>query len=201
MTAGRYLGELGRLIILDYFHTHVGIPEERLPAKLRERNGLTTTFLGKFRARQTRHDPSTVEDLSLELPSNNDANAWQWTADAADAVFRIAKAIQVRAAGMTAAAIIGLLICAEELSLSPDNMIGRGSSVLRKEELVVGYTGGTIVHFQDYLDDCQRFLDDIIRTKYQGESPLRVVLQSCHDGGIVGAGVLAATVQKSSRAA
>jgi hexokinase len=200
MTAGRYLGELGRLIILDYLTTQLSIPEEQLPAKLRERNGLTSTFLGKFRDYQSHPNPSTDEDLSVELPPNNNANAWHWTPQAAEVVSKVAKAIQVRAAGMTAAAIIGLLICAEELSLSPDNSIHRAYRVPCIEELAVGYTGGTIVNFQDYLADCQRFLDTVMLAQFRGEPPLRVVLQWCEDGGIVGAGVLAATVQKTTQA-
>lgn len=200
MTAGRYLGELGRLIIFDYLTSQLLIPEGRLPPKIRDRNGLNTTFLGKYRVCKGSHNSSTIEELSRELPPEKHENAWHWTAEAAEAVTRIAKAIQVRAAGMTAAAIIGLLICAEEISLNPDTSVHRGNLPPRIEELAVGYTGGTIEHFQDYLEDCQRFLDEVIHTKFQGEPPLRVVLQSCHDGGIVGAGVLAATVQKSSLA-
>lgn len=200
MTAGRYLGELGRLIILDYFTTQLSIPEAHLPAKLRELNGLTSTFLGKLRTDQS-HPNSSIAELSLELPPNSDADAWHWTPEAAHVVFTIAKAIQVRAAGMTAAAIVGLLICAEELTLDHDGSIHRGDSASEIEELVVGYTGGTIVNFQDYLEDCQRFLDSIMRTTFRGEPPLRVVLEWCQDGGTVGAGVLAATVQKSSHVA
>lgn len=199
MTAGRYLGELGRLVILDYLTTQLSIPEQQLPAKLRQRNGLTSTFLGKFRAYHP--NPSAVEELFVELPPNNDANAWHWTPEAAEAVSKIGKAIQVRAAGMTAAAIIGLLICSEELNLGPDNTLRRAYRVPCIEELVVGYTGGTIVNFQDYLEDCQRFLDDVMHAMFEGEPHLRVVLQWCEDGGVVGAGVLAATVQKSSQAA
>jgi hexokinase len=201
MTAGRYLGELGRLIILDYLTTQLFISEEQLPAKLRERNGLTSTFLGKFNPYQSLPDSSAIDELSAELPPNKGTNSWHWTLEAAEVVFKIAKAIQVRAAGMTAAAIIGLLTCAEELVLNSDNSIHRGSSIPHIEELVVGYTGGTIVHFQDYLEDCQRFLDNVMHTKFRDEPPLRVVLEWCQDGGTVGAGVLAATVQKSSQAA
>jgi hexokinase len=198
MTAGRYLGELGRLIILDYLTTQLSIPQERLPTRLCEQNGLTSTFLGKLKDHL---DSSIVEELSLKLPHKDDINAWHWTPEAAGVVFKIAKAIQVRAAGMTAAAIIGLLICAEELVLNPDNSIRRGHSAPQIRELVVGYTGGTIVHFQDYLNDCQRFLDDLMQPMFRDELPLRVVLEWCQDGGTVGAGVLAATVEKSSRAA
>jgi len=45
MTAGRYLGELGRIIAVDYFTNHLSIPFSSLPPKLQQRLGLSTTFL------------------------------------------------------------------------------------------------------------------------------------------------------------
>ena len=62
---------------------------------------------------------------------------------------------------------------------------------------MVGYTGGCIVHFQDYLEDCQGFLDGIMEREFGGRVEgikKRVLLKPCHDGGIIGAGVLAGTV-------
>jgi len=199
MTAGRYLGELGRLIIVDYLTTQLMIKEQLLPPRLRMVNGLTTSFLGNFGARKTTPEQLLLMELSNELPPDNNANSWQWTAAASHAIIGIAKAIQIRAAGMTAAAIIGLLSCAEDITLNPDSTIQRGYLEPQREELMVGFTGGCIVHFQDYLKDCQGFLDAIIEAKFRGQPKLRVVLQPCHDGGIVGAGVLAATVQNLSK--
>lgn len=61
---------------------------------------------------------------------------------------------------------------------------------------MVGYTGGCIVHFQDYLADCQAFLDEIMKAEFGDQEDVpRVVLMPCHDGGIIGAGILAGTVQ------
>ncbi|RDL30713.1 Phosphotransferase [Venustampulla echinocandica] len=204
MTAGRYLGELGRLIILDYFTNHLHIPISSLPAKLLIRHGITTTFLGNLGPHLSNIEPSMLRQLESELPSQDGEGAWQWTQEAAEIVFKISKAIQVRAAGMAAAAIIGLLACADEVDftclpvhsprqngntapmpISPANQV---------EELMVGYTGGCIVHFQDYLEDCQRFLDVIMDVEFAGSKVPRVLLTPCHDGGIIGAGILAGTV-------
>jgi len=202
MTAGRYLGELGRLIAIDYFTNHLSIPNDSLPLKLRQRHGLTTTFLGNLGPHLSKSQPSILEQLNSELPPNATPIAWHWTPEAANILFHIAKAVQVRAAGMTAAAIIGLLACADEIHLSSPsqnrNLTNGFTSTNPNpeiEELMVGYTGGCIVHFQDYLSDCQRFLDAIMKQEFGEEWRPRVVLQPCHDGGIIGAGILAGTVQ------
>jgi hexokinase len=200
MTAGRYLGELGRIIALDYFTNHLNIPGNSLPPKLRERYALSTTFLGNLRPSPS--DPSVLDKLKAELPPNAETDAWQWTAETADALYHIAKAVQVRAAGMVAAATIGLLACADEIQFSSDDtdeeVNGEAEAPTTAEygvdELLVGYTGGCIVHFQDYRDDCQTFLDGIMEREFGRSSLPRVVLEPCHDGGIMGAGILAGTV-------
>ncbi|RDW80500.1 hypothetical protein BP5796_05198 [Coleophoma crateriformis] len=181
MTAGRYLGELGRLILLDYLTSIRSIPPARIPKRLQTRHGLTTAFLGNIRP----DAPQILQQLDAELPG---PESWTWTTELAHMLYSIAKAIQVRAAGLTAAAVLGLLGCAEELDI---NHLQRN---LKPEitELMVGYTGGCIVHFQDYLHDCQDFLDEISR-----DGAVGVKLHPCHDGGIMGAGILAGRVSRT----
>ncbi|KAH7411093.1 hypothetical protein BKA64DRAFT_662653 [Cadophora sp. MPI-SDFR-AT-0126] len=205
MTAGRYLGELGRIIIVDYLTNNLHIPESTLPPLLTKRHGLSTTFLGNLGPHLATIEPSMLKQLITQIPPSTEPDAWQWTAQVADVVYDIAKAIQIRAAGMTAAAVIALLACAEEIHFSsprtPESLpngimaqINGSKEVL--DELMVGYTGGCIVHFQDYLADCQGFLDEIMRSEFGGREDVpRVVLMPCHDGGIIGAGILAGTVQ------
>jgi len=190
MTSGRYLGELGRLIIVDYFTNNLSIPFSSLPPRLQEKHGLTTSFLGNLGP----HLALTERDIVKQLPSSK---TWNWTPEAASTVYQIAKAIQIRAAGMTAAAVIGLLACADEIKFSSSTTTSKiltNGHVPTVEELMVGYTGGCIVHFQDYLDDCQRFLDEIMEEEFGDRVRPRVVLKPCHDGGIIGAGILAGTV-------
>jgi hexokinase len=203
MTAGRYLGELGRIIALDYFTNHLNIPKASLPQKIQEQYGLNTTFLGNMDRHLSPQQPSILKQLNSELPPNHSSDAWQWTLEGADVLYGIAKAIQVRAAGMVAAATIGLLACAGEIHLSPEpsadlvdgEVPGPAKWEQDVDELMVGYTGGCIVHFQDYLEDCQAFLDAVMGREFGGASAPRVVLEPCHDGGITGAGILAGTVQ------
>jgi hexokinase len=206
MTAGRCLGELGRIIIVDYFTTHLSIAYSTLPPKLQQRLGLTTSFLGNLGSRLAHPGPSMVEQLEGELPPAEIPAAWHWTPAAASIVYKIARAIQIRAAGMVAAATVALLSCADEIQLSPPSPpssitagVTSGHTAAAMQELMVGYTGGCIMHFQDYLPDCQTYIDEIMRAEFgdeEGEVP-RVVLRPCHDGGIIGAGILAATVEKT----
>jgi hexokinase len=199
MTAGRYLGELGRIIIVDYFTAHLSIPFSSLPPKLQQRHGLSTTFLGNLGPHLAPTEPSMLKQLEKELPPDG---AWKWTEGEAQAVYQIANAIQRRAAGMTAAAVIALLACADEIHFSSSpthNHLSNGTTKIKEseiDELMVGYTGGCIVHFQKYLSDCQAFLDAIMEQEFggHGEVQPRVLLRACHDGGIIGAGILAGTV-------
>jgi hexokinase len=209
MTAGRYLGELGRIIIVDYFTNHLSIPFSSLPPKLQQRYGLSTTFLGNLGPHLASQQPSMLKQLEKELSPVSGKDPWNWDEEAAQAVFAIANAIQKRAAGLAAAAIIGLLACADELHLSPspssstnhlhvsngNTKPSTSNSNSEIDELMVGYTGGCIVHFQSYLSDCQAFLDAIIEAEFGEHARPRVVLRACHDGGIIGAGILAGTVE------
>lgn len=186
MTSGRYLGELGRLIFIDYLSSVLGHKTTDLPPKLNERFGLSTTFISKFNT----HDKgkgTLLKQLESEFPlrknKENMQTQFQWTKETAEALYHIAIAIEVRAAGIIAAATIGLLTCAEEMA-PPKTDNGE------RFELVVGYTGGCILGFQDYLDDCQAFLDRIVNMEHGDDWPVRVLLSPCHDGGITGAGIL-----------
>jgi hypothetical protein len=121
-------------------------------------------------------------------------NDWHWTQSTAEAVYQITKAIQVRAAGLCAAAVIGLLACAGDIDIGTDQNEPLPAQELKVYELTVGYTGGCIMHFQDYLRDCQTFLDEIVALVVPQSNRPRVLLRACHDGGVIGAGVLAGVV-------
>lgn len=97
-----------------------------------------------------------------------------------------------------AASTIALLRCAGELPNpareGPDPVKLNGPS-----EVVVGYTGGCIAGFQNYLDDCQTLIDTVIGMEYGNDTNIRVILSPCHDGGITGAGILVPASLKSER--
>ncbi|KAK4674782.1 hypothetical protein QC763_123650 [Podospora pseudopauciseta] len=189
MTAGRYLGELGRIMFLDYCINVLKLSVSTLPSKLRQRFGLTTTFLSHYYHNSPKG--SMADQLSNEFPAEHPDFEWTKTLEAV--LHKIAVAIQKRAAGIIAASTIGLLMCAEEIP--EPGAIGKKDIT----ELVVGYTGGCIQHFQDYLADTQAYLDKILALEFDGKAPIRVVLHPCHDGGITGAGVLVPAALASMR--
>jgi hexokinase len=188
LTSGRYLGELGRIMLVDYLTEHLDIAAGTLPKTLLQRHNLTTTYLSHFKPLR----PSALMiSLQQEFPESSGSPPFEWTEDIATALYRIAKAIEVRAAGIVAAATLALLTLAGEVPRDGARAMNRDC------ELGVGYTGGCIVHFQDYLQDCQDFLDQLLSKRFGDESPLRVVLSPCHDGGVTGAGILVAAASQS----
>ncbi|KAI9171235.1 Hexokinase-1 [Paramyrothecium foliicola] len=191
MTAGRYLGELGRIIFVDYLSNILQIPAGGLPAKLNQRHSLSTTFLSNFKPLQP---VVLLSSLKEEFPESTAGPSFVWTEPHAEVLYRIAKAIQIRAAGIIAAASVALLTLADEI---PQDYSGTSSAT---RELGVGYTGGCIVHFQDYLQDCQSFLDELMMRRFGGKPPVKVTLSPCHDGGITGAGILVAAALSSRNA-
>ncbi|KAI0008558.1 MFS general substrate transporter [Xylariaceae sp. FL0662B] len=201
MTAGRYLGELGRLMLLDYLEHHLNIPRDSFPSQLLVRFGLTTTFLSHFHPLDT---AVLLQKLEAEFPQPTAKAPFQWTGEIAEVLYQFAKAIEYRAAAIIAAATIGLLECAGDIPTRQplqDRTNGSADSPKRGEnvDLIVGYTGGCIVHFQDYLADCQALLDAIIQAEFGEDAPVRVILSPCHDGGITGAGILCGAAQAKSK--
>jgi hexokinase len=189
MTAGRYLGELGRIILLDYMASTLNVKRDSLPQKILEQYGLTTTFLSHFKPLQP---AALLSVLKGEFPEPA-GSLFVWTEHHAEALYRIAKAVEVRAAGIIAAAILALLTLGEEIPIDASSATSRSGI----RELGVGFTGGCIVHFQDYLSDCQSFVDQLVKKRVGDDSPLRVAMSPCHDGGITGAGILVAAALSS----
>jgi hexokinase len=189
MTAGRYLGELGRIIFVDYLTKSTGLDLDSLfkslPKKVLQSYYLDTTWLSHYKPSEA----SLLHQLRTKFPDAE--TSFKWTEGMAEALYQVAKAIEIRAAGIVAAGIVGLLRLAEDIP-APGRRIVDGEAPASVRVLGVGYTGGCIVNFQDYLRDTQTFLDDIINTDFGGQPPVKVTLTPCHDGGIIGAGILCA---------
>ncbi|PLB51084.1 putative hexokinase family protein XprF [Aspergillus steynii IBT 23096] len=119
MTGGRYIGELVRLIIIDYLTTVYGVPEKALPANIIQDYALTTSYISDKVAR-ARTDQELADELgsSLSPPEGSD---WRWDAITAGAFRKIARTVQRRSAGLIAAAVVGLLACAREIELKVDS--------------------------------------------------------------------------------
>ncbi|KAI1823616.1 hexokinase-7 [Xylaria intraflava] len=198
MTSGRYLGELTRLIFVDYMKTRFG-SSENLPAQLLHRFGLTTAFLSHYRPP---HPRTLLRKLEVEFPPDTSGPSFKWTEETAVTLYHIAKAVEIRAAAFIAAAVVGLLACADDIPFSKppeDKTNQQVTDEADKITLVVGYTGACIVHFLDYLSDCQSFLNSIIDAEFGAHAPVRITLSPCHDGGITGAGILCGASQTNSK--
>lgn len=220
MTGGRYIGELIRIIFFDYM-TNVhrpAIPPGSLPAMVVHNYSLTTTFVSAVIAR-ARTDSELARELKHRMPTPESSN-WSWTAHSAGALRKIAQAVQVRSAGLIAAATTGLLAAVGEIGLSkPAKLAEETSDVLSPtengksedatlgsdlevspngsnwnsgpEELVVAYTGGIIQHYPNFKEHCQRFIDKLVMRSGPQSGGKSVYLRESRDGGIIGAGVLA----------
>ena len=195
MTSGHYLGEIVRLVVLDWMTTVLKLQANSLPPALVQPYALTTTFL--TRNVETAKDSSELADTLNASSPLYTAKDWTWTPEIANIVLRAERAVLLRSSAMIAAAIVALLISAGELSLAPLNIavdIEKKDSVALKpmKQLIVGYCGGLICLYGGYKERIQAFVDRLVGTLVV-EKDVRVVLREASEGGVIGAGVLAAT--------
>jgi hexokinase len=204
MTAGRYLGEIVRLVFVDLI-TREGAAEH-LPPLLKTKNALATRFLSEVIA-MTTDDRELATALSLKYPFDMSNSAgppyhnvpqyafWFWTKERAQLIRDIAFAVQQRSSVLIAAACVGLLDCVGDICIgrpgaeAAQNGVADGE--LQVEELVIAYAGGTISQYPLWVETCQRWIDTLVRHGSSANARKRVVLKEALDGGIVGAGVLA----------
>lgn len=192
VTAGRYIGELGRIVFLDYLTAELGIAPSTLPAALHERYSMTTTFLSYFGP----PSPRFLQKLETTFPSAAESSGFVWDESHVEILYEIAQAIERRAASILAAATIALLQVSGDIPAASEVRNGSGDG---QKVLGVGYTGGCIVNFQNYLYDYEKLIEQIIAGEYGKPTPVRVELMACHHGGITGAGILAAAVAATQK--
>ncbi|EXJ84720.1 serine/threonine protein kinase [Capronia epimyces CBS 606.96] len=118
MTGGRYIGELVRIIFVDYMTTAQKPPVSpaALPATIVHSYSFTTTFVSAVVAR-ARSDSELAGELKRRIPPPESSN-WGWTPHSAGALRKIAHLVQVRSAGLIAAATVGLLAMVGEIALT-----------------------------------------------------------------------------------
>ncbi|KAH8692277.1 putative hexokinase [Talaromyces proteolyticus] len=210
MVGGRYVGELVRIIVLEYFTSVLHIEKDVLPWRLLEIDGLTTDFLSLNVASASpsgRDDESLATELTQRLPSTK---GWIWNSEKAGILRTVAAAVQARSTALIAAATVGLLSCAGEIHLTnpdklPDsdsspNPTDMGTSSSRQdwkngpEELVVAFCGGVIQNYPHYKENIQRQIDRLLVHGGPQDGGKSIFLREVSDGGIIGVGVLAGTV-------
>ncbi|KAF2279021.1 hexokinase-2 [Westerdykella ornata] len=216
MTAGRYLGEIVRLVFV-----HLVSSEGQVPASLKTRNAIATRFLSEVVARAD--DTSLTAELENMYPSPNRTSTF-WIPARVQLLRDIAQAVQQRSSALIAAACVGLLACVNDIHIDnnqtqlngeqthkrsansgtttsdfqtdapkPDHedQAAQDESDSDREELVIAYAGGTISHYPDWLSTCQRWIDALVTRASPQNQGKKVVLREALDGGIIGAGVLA----------
>ena len=193
MTAGSYLGEIVRLIMVDWFTNSLQIPKADLPLAIIMHNGINTTFLAA--------NVATAEDVQVLASRLNESEElganerWTWTAQFANALFLVERAVLQRSAALIAAGILGLLLSTREVrSTQPDKtksgVFDSGSISPPVQELVVAYCGGLICLYPGYKEQIQTFVDRLAEELVESPENVRIVLQEASEGGLVGAAVL-----------
>ncbi|KAF2708952.1 actin-like ATPase domain-containing protein [Pleomassaria siparia CBS 279.74] len=190
MTAGRYLGEIVRLVFVDV----VAMDSEAcLPPSLSTKNAIPTRFLSEVVARA---DFEVVtKELEKRYASTSSPTAF-WTTQRVILIRDIAYAVQQRSSALIAAACVGLLDCVHDIQIdrsgeSASKPNGNGTQKEGIEELVIAYAGGTISQYPEWLETCQRWIDILVTKASPANASKKVVLKEALDGGIIGAGVLA----------
>ncbi|KAI9932234.1 hypothetical protein MW887_009744 [Aspergillus wentii] len=199
MTGGRYIGELVRIVTVDYLTRELGIARSSLPVALTNKhNALTTDFLSLVVSPST-CDDSLCRTLAAKFPPP-ESSVWQWTASAAGALRVIASTVQTRSAALVAAATVGLLACTGEIRLHNDLDSGNNSASSAvswqrgPEELVVAVSGGVVQHYPKFKETVQWQIDRLMMRAGPQDGGRSVFLREASDGGIIGVGVLAGTV-------
>lgn len=188
MTAGRYLGEIVRLVFADLISK---VPEAQLPPSLSTKNALPTRFLSEVVARAD--EEMVTKELEKKYAAISSSTTF-WTPARVKLLRDIAYAVQQRSSALIAAACVGLLDCVHDIRIDYDEAKQNGHGVHEageSEELVIAYAGGTISQYPKWLSTCQQWIDVLVTKASPINASKRVVLKEALDGGIVGAGVLA----------
>ncbi|KAA8647159.1 hypothetical protein EYZ11_003859 [Aspergillus tanneri] len=200
MVGGTYIGELVRIISYDWFHRNRGIARTALPPRLVKEHSLSTDFLSLVVA-SNYSDEHLASQLSNHLPAPA-SSSWFWTPEFANDMRAIAAAVQDRSAALVASAIVGLLVCTQEIQLQnhDSETESQTDQSLRQrmdswkngpEELAVAVSGGVIQHYPHYKRTVQRYVDRLLLRAGPQEGGKSIFLREVSDGGIVGIGVLA----------
>jgi hexokinase len=193
MTAGSYLGEIVRVLVVDWYINVLGIPKTHLPSQLLEANGITTTFLAQSVAVSA--DPVALASSLNQTCTLGNNQMWTWTAELARVLLEAEKIVLRRSAALVAAALLGLLISTRDLPLERSKPGEEHDPDRRRQpqELVVGYCGGLICLYRGYREQIQDFIDAILdQISVPGQNPHhKVVLEEVSQGGLIGAAVLA----------
>lgn len=191
MTAGRYLGEIVRLVFVDIASSE---SDAEIPPSLREKNAIPTRFLSEVVARMSLAE--VTNELKNKFPAVGSSSTY-WTVSRVELLRSIAYAVQQRSSALVAAACVGLLHSVRDIHIE-DPKGDQASTVemspnrrRQHEELVIAYAGGTISQYPMWLETCQKWINALVDQGSKANASKTVILREALDGGIIGAGVLA----------
>ncbi|KAI9728221.1 MAG: hypothetical protein M1828_004682 [Chrysothrix sp. TS-e1954] len=194
MTSGRYMGELVRLVLLDYLTNHERISHATLPQALQTRNAITTTFLSTTLATSESMDALVIQLQSKVPPPFG--SKWKWSRTSAEMFRMAADRVSTRSARLNAAAVAALLFASDHLQAEAPTGESNEASAETKT-LLIAYAGGVIEQYPGYLEMCESTTQHIVAQLAADQA--RVKFCETKDGGIVGAGVLAGMVWNQKR--
>ncbi|KAJ4348869.1 hypothetical protein N0V95_005090 [Ascochyta clinopodiicola] len=200
MTSGRYLGEIVRMAFVHI--VSLDIDMDRIPYTLQKKNALPTSFLSETVARLD--GDTSRELLAKEYTSDVAGDDSFWTATRVQLLRSLAQGVQQRSSALIAAACVGLLGCVGDINLTQRSIAQQSLSenesnvVSDVEELVIAYTGSTISQYPHWLEDCQKWIAELLAASELNPG-MKVVLREAVDGGIIGAAVLAGMEKKTSQ--
>ena len=201
MTAGNYLGEVVRLVMMDWFTNSLQIPEADLPPAVVLHNGIKTTFLaGNVAIAEDVQVLASRLNNSEELGRNE---RWTWTPQRANILQQVERAVLQRSAALIGAGIFGLLlstgeVCSTQPYQAKSRVLNPECVSQPRQELIVAYCGGLICLYPGYREQIQNFVDDLTEKLIKSPMAVKIVLQEASEGGLVGAAVLAHSSQETS---
>lgn len=197
MTSGRYLGELVRLIFIDWLVNVQNFSMQSLSPRLLQPWTLTTEYLSTVVAISS-SSKKLAERLAQDFPppAPSRSHTFTWTAQQTETLSTIAQHVQIRSSRLIGAACIALLLLSEDIQLktrqSPqsNNEPNRSSKV--PKGLAIAYTGAVIEKYPMYLATCQETIDALFFSLCNNDDGVeRIVLNKVVEGGLKGAAMLA----------
>ena len=197
LTAGKYLGEIVRLVVLEYFLSRLELREESLPPFLLRRYGMTTEFLARVVATS-----DNASDLAARLTQGDhfpDHNHFFWTPKFAEVLRLTERAVVRRSVCLIGAAVVGLLGATGDLDLieaayRPHLNGSVETSSRASKKLIVAYLGGLIMQYRGYKEQTQSVINFLLGDFISQECESSVQLVEAAKGGLFGAAALAASV-------
>jgi len=195
MVAGRYLGEIVRLVSLDV----LGGEETRLPPRFYKPYAVETKICAEVEGEDR---AEKVIDILKSYFCDTGAS-WDWDTTSATTFTDICKVVSNRAAALVMAATVGILDFNDDLGLytpraeQPEEEAG---------DIIISFTGAVLEKYPYFQERCQRYIEQVIEQLYDEQTlsgmkfnhRRKVRLVEAKDGGIIGAAVLAAMVKAAS---